>query len=154
MDKTIELREYSEKACHDFFKNYVEDPILSSRHFTYDVNKVAHYYQLKSSDKNRIIFGIYLENTIIGEIQLKAIDLNEKCGTLSIILVNDSVKGKGYGTKAESLIIEYAFNELRLNKIYADTTLANVVSQHILLKLGFKHIKDDQGMRYYELSKA
>ena len=35
--------------------------------------------------------------------------------------INDTVKGKGYGTRAEALAVEYAFARLGLATVYADT---------------------------------
>jgi RimJ/RimL family protein N-acetyltransferase len=76
-----------------------------------------------------------------------------KTGNLAIHLVNDSVKGKGYGSEAEGLIINYAFDQIGLNTVYADTVLRNKRSQHVLEKLGFKYVYEDEVFKYYELKK-
>ena len=52
----------------------------------------------------------------IGEILIKRIDYSNRSAVFSIHLRNDSVKGKGYGTKAELLGIEYAFQVLGLRR--------------------------------------
>ena len=74
------------------------------------------------------------------------------CGTLSVCLVNDAFKSKGYGTEAEKLIIDYAINTLGLKTIYADAVHRNHRSKHILEKLGFKHLYDDEALAYYKLN--
>lgn len=76
--------------------------------------------------------------------------MNFHCGTLSIHLIDDSVKGKGFGTEAERLLIKYAIEDLGLHTIYADAIHRNNRSKHILEKLGFKHIYDDEDLAYYE----
>ena len=66
--------------------------------------------------------------------------------TLSIHLQNDTVKGKGYGTRAEQLAIQYAFEVLNMVAVNADTIIKNTRSQHVLEKVGFKaaeKISDD-----------
>lgn len=148
---TLEL--YTRKQCHDFYKGYKADGQMTYDVFNYDENIVDKFYDVKSSEPNRKIFAILVDERVVGEIQLKYIDLAKSQATLSIILRDDSVKGKGYGTEAEQLIINYAFNDLNLNKILADTTLRNVRSKHILRKLGFKHIVDENEMSYFELEK-
>lgn len=79
-----------------------------------------------------------IANKPIGEVQLKQIDYGKKECTLSIHMQNDAVKGKGYGTKAEQLAIEYAFKELGMNAVNADSVKKNARSQHVMEKVGFK----------------
>lgn len=85
----------------------------------------------------------------IGEIQLKYIDFEKSSGTLSIALSNNTVKGYGYGSQAEEQILNYAFNELGLSTVYADTVLRNKRSQHVLEKQGFVYTHEDDMLRYY-----
>lgn len=76
--------------------------------------------------------------TIVGEIQIKPIDKEKLCGTLSIHLINDESKGKGYGTEAQQLLVDHAINTLGLKIIYADAVHRNHRSKHILQKIGFE----------------
>ncbi|WP_267640760.1 GNAT family N-acetyltransferase [Haloarchaeobius amylolyticus] len=46
-------------------------------------------------------------------------------------------QGEGYATEMVDLVVEYAFDELRLHKVTADTLAANEASQRVLEKLGF-----------------
>ena len=66
---------------------------------------------------------------------------------------NDSYKGMGYGTEAERLALAYAFDELGMNAVNADTVIKNERSQHILEKLGFEFIKEVGDFRYYRKAK-
>ncbi len=67
---------------------------------------------------------------------------------------NDSVKGKGYGTEAEKLAIKYAFDEMGMVAVNADTVVKNTRSQLILDKIGFDFIKEEGDFLYYRLEKA
>lgn len=42
---------------------------------------------------------------------------------------NDAVKDKGYGTQAERLAVKYAFDQLGMVAVNADTVLKNTRSQ-------------------------
>ena len=64
-----------------------------------------------------------LDNKPIGEIKLKYIDYDKKECTLGIVLQNDKVKGKGYGSYAERLAIQYAFDKLGMKVVLADAVL-------------------------------
>ncbi len=153
LGKHIVLKPYTKDFCHEFYKEYVSDYQMTETEFVYNKESVDNYFELKNSLENRIIFAVLLDRQVVGEIQLKYIDFDDLHATLSVVLKNDSVKGRGYGTEAEKLIIDYAFNELNVKKVYADTTYRNVRSKHILLKLGFIHIKDEDEMSYFELLK-
>lgn len=99
------------------------------------------------------MFAIIVNEVAIGEVQIKYINNIIKKGNLGIHLVNYSVKGKGYGTETEKLMIQYAFKQLGLNTLYADAVLRNTRSQYIMKKLGFQYVCEDEVFRYYELKK-
>ena len=64
-------------------------------------------------------------------------------------LQNDTVIGKGYGTRAEQLAIRYAFDELGKVAVNADTIEKNTRSRHVLEKVGFRLVKQENGFKYY-----
>ena len=148
----IVLAPYTIERCHAFFKDYVADPAMTYDTYTYDKEKVDRYYQNKVLDTSRLFFAICHNDKTVGEIQIKRIDKEKLCSTLSIHLVNDEFKGKGYGTEAQRLLIDYAINTLGLKTIYADAVHRNYRSKHILEKLGFKHLYDDDALSYYKFS--
>jgi RimJ/RimL family protein N-acetyltransferase len=78
--------------------------------------------------------------------------MEKLCGTLSVHLINDTFKGKGYGTEAQQLLIDYVTNILGLKTIYADAIHRNHRSKHILEKLGFVHLYNDDVLAYYKFS--
>ncbi len=56
--------------------------------------------------------------------------------------------GKGYATEAAKASLDYGFQGLRLDKIYATAMPANIASLTILKKIGLRHVHDfvDKGM--------
>lgn len=154
----ISLLPYTKERVHEFYKQYVPDTMIFSkdediRPYQYHEDKVERYYKTKVLDPTRRYFAICLGEKTIGEIQLKYIDVEKRCGTLSIVLSNDTVKGYGFGTKAEELILNYAFNDLELSTVYADAVIRNTRSQHVLEALGFVYTHEDEMLRYYEIHK-
>ena len=154
MEKTgekITLNPYTLEMCKKFYKAYVSDLNMMDTKYIYNEEKVYEFYKTKVLDHSRCFFAICINSSVIGEIQLKRIDLEKSCGTLSIHIVNNKYKGYGYGTEAEKLLINYARNELELKTIFADTVHRNDRSKHILLKLGFKYLYDDEVLNYFKL---
>lgn len=68
-------------------------------------------------------------------------DINVKNGTaeIHVKLRKDIGRGKGYGTDAIKSIVNYAFNEMRLNCIYANILENNEISKKVFTKCGFEY---------------
>lgn len=147
----ISLELYTLERCHEFWREYVSDYDMLEEDYIYNKEKVDKYYSTKVFDKSRSFFAICYNGKIVGEIQLKYIDLNDKHGTMSIHFSKDEYKNRGWGTEAEKLIIKYGFEELGLNTIFADTVFRNTRSQHVLKKIGFVYTHSDGILRYYKL---
>ena len=85
---------------------------------------------------NRLMFTIenlYGEN--VGGVNLNSID--EKNGTFSIgVQVDRDHRGKGYGTRAVTILLKYAFFERRLNKFNECALEGNEASIAMLKKVG------------------
>ena len=120
--------------------------------YIYDEEKVDKYFDAKQNS-SRMLFAIMLGDNAIGELQLKQIDMKTRECTLSIHMQNDAAKGKGYGTRAEQLAIEYAFEKLGMKAVNADTVIKNIRSQHVLEKVGFQFIKEDGDFRFYRIER-
>lgn len=153
---TLELKKMTRDLCHKLYKNWENDPSIygdmsAFSSYVYRTESVDKYFDAKNIP-SRVLFAIMLDGIPIGELQLKYIDwLNLEC-TLSIHLQNDAVKGKGYGTQAERLAVQYAFNELGMKTIHADAILKNTRSQHVLEKVGFQLVGEDDAFKYYRIS--
>jgi RimJ/RimL family protein N-acetyltransferase len=149
--ENIILKPYTMEDCHAFYKEYIADPAMTYDAYIYDKEKVDKYYQDRAFDPARRLFAVCYFGKVIGEIQIKRIDFERRCGTLSIALTNDTVKGRGFGTQAIRLILRYAIHELGLQTLYADAVHRNGRSRHVLEKAGFRHLYDDENLAYYEL---
>lgn len=74
----------------------------------------------------------------IGTVILSEVDSKNGTGHLHIKMSKDGGRGKGYGTDAVSALVRYAFDELRLNCIYANILSYNEVSIRLFEKCGFQ----------------
>lgn len=153
---TIRLMKMTPSMYHEFFKEFENDIDLyldKNQYSKYEYNELKVDEYIKKQNKlERIPLAIMVDDYIAGEILIKNIEKNTGC-TFSIIMKNSNYKGKGYGTKAEQLLIDYIFNELNIPVIYADAVISNIRSQHVLEKVGFKEIKRDNQYIYYEIDK-
>lgn len=153
----IQLQKMTKEMMHELFREFTADPDIFTdmslfKEFVYDIDKVNALYDSRQKG-NRITFAVMLDGKVIGELGLKHISEETKACELSIHLQNDSVKNRGYGTAAEKLGIEYAFNELGMETVFADSVYKNTRSQHVLEKVGFRYLYDKDGFKYYRLDK-
>ena len=151
--KNVALMPGTNELWHDFWKSYVADPMMSDKQHFYDYDICEKLYHNKMNDATRKYFSIIHDGKVIGHIYLKHIDWNKKSSEYGIALINDSVKGKGYGTEAIALLLDYAFNVLGFEVITANSALRNVRSQHVLAKIGFVHTHSDCNFKYYSFSR-
>jgi RimJ/RimL family protein N-acetyltransferase len=89
-------------------------------------------------DINKPVFSIEnLNGDYIGDIRFNAI--NERHGTFELgISIWKNYKNKGYAKAAVKTLLDYAFNERRLNKCNVNCIGCNIASISLLKSLGFK----------------
>lgn len=150
---TISLTLMTREICHSLYKNFENDPAIymdmsKYRTFQYDADWVDKYFDKQMLD-DRVVFAIMRDGTPVGEVKLKNIDKIKKECSLGIHLQNDSVKGLGIGTLAEKMALDYAFEKLHMEIVNADVVLKNKRSQHVLEKVGFQYLREDNCFKYY-----
>ena len=121
---------------------------------------------IKEKNKENYFFFVknIETNKLIGYIGVKKIDYHiSKCELFYFI--DTDFEGKGIISKAVSEVIEFCFNELKMNKIFICTSKINFGSQQIALKNGFilegtlrEELKNGDGVleaiNYYGLLKS
>lgn len=73
----------------------------------------------------------------IGSIGIKIVNHEAKIGEVGF-MIKPSAQGKGFASEALSLLKDYAFSELVLNKLTAACAVNNLGSYKLLEKLGFE----------------
>lgn len=149
----IELTPMTIELCRQYYKEFKADPSIYMdmslyKEFIYSDEWVDAHYN-RQIEKKRIYLAAMYENKPVGEVTLKEIDTKKKECTLSIHLQNDKYKGIGIGTEAEKLVMQYAFGKLGMRAVNADVVLKNERSQHVLEKIGFQYVKEDEIFKYY-----
>ena len=153
MNDNVYLTKMTRTIAEAYFKEFCFDDAVflcgqAVTQFNYSDEWLDDYLAKK---RNCVHLAVMRHDKPIGEILFKRIDPVARAAVFSIHLQNDSVKGKGYGTCAEKLAINYAFSELKLNVIYADVIKKNQRSSHVLEKVGFQLIKEDDQFMYYKI---
>lgn len=142
------------EMCHTFYRKFQNDPAIGHYYEYVYTPEIADQYFEKNSVPEKKLFAIMVDGEIVGECKLKHIDLDKLECSMGIHLRDDSVKEKGYGTQAERLVLQYAFEELGMHTVNADAALKNTRSQHVLEKVGFRYVCEDETFKYYRCEKG
>lgn len=154
----IRLCAMTKELCRRYHEGFTHDPamFMDASRVTVYVYSPEHADALwqRQHDLGRIHLAVMLEDEPIGDVVLKGIDHAKSCCTMGIYLQNDSCKNRGYGTEAELQVLEYAFNEMGMQTVFADALLKNTRSRHVLEKVGFQETHRDEAFVYYICEKA
>ena len=109
--EAVVLRPMTRELCRRFYREFENDPAIyvdMSRFapYVYDEAAVDRRFDAQQVPDRRA-FLVMLGERPVGEVILKYIDWDKRECSLSIHMVNDSVKNKGYGTQAERLAVEF-----------------------------------------------
>ena len=144
IDDDIILREFSDgdaaaiydvvKANYDHLRSFMwwakpEYSLVDAREFI--AQGVADARQKKS-----LGFGIFREGKVIGSIGFVKFDSDAKTTEIGYWIDRDE-EGKGIISRACKLLIDYAFNEMKLNRIEIRCSTENVRSAAIPQRFGF-----------------
>ena len=158
----ITLQPMTRERMHELYRGFVFDPDIfmdmelyeKNKNYVYDERKVDALFDMRSSEEGSTAFAVMLDGRVIGEVGIRHADPETGECELSIHLQNDSVKDCGYGTQAEALAIRHAFDVLGMDHIFAESVIKNTRSQHVLEKLGFRFLGEEDGFRQYRLERA
>lgn len=91
----------------------------------------------KNRDK-QVRCSICIDKKIIGLISLTSIDNINRKSELHVLIGDKDSRGKGYGKKSIQLMLNHAFNNLNLNKVYLTVLSSNFIAKKLYSDLGFK----------------
>jgi len=103
------------------------------------LNELGAFVDDTNRSLHTLMAGIFLRENDrhIGNIKLGPIDWNHQVGEIGFLLGDKEQWGRGYASKAISMLTDYAFNELGLAKVTAGCYVENEGSRLALLKAGF-----------------
>ena len=81
-------------------------------------------------------------NAFVGCCGLRPYDLSKRIYEIGFHIRSNQWR-RGYAREAAAAVIDYAFNTLKVNGLFAGHNPKNAVSQHLLEQLGFYHTHDE-----------
>jgi Acetyltransferases, including N-acetylases of ribosomal proteins len=106
----------------------------------YSREQIARYIEGKSQDSSSVLLLIVTcdDDQPVGDIAIQDVDTINRNASVRIAINNDAYQGKGYGTEALRLMLDYGFGILNLHRIELNVFSFNERAVHVYEKLGFK----------------
>lgn len=123
---------------------WLNDPAVNQYLRTRVSNDLVFYQKWMNgyfADETQEIFMIMADKKPIGQVGLLNINLHDKSASLYITIGESDYRGKGIGKQATKYILNHAFNNLDLHRIWLDTNAENIPGIKCYIACGF--IKDD-----------
>lgn len=102
-------------------------------------NQEREWVMRMEQSQTDLVFGIVVKDTDehVGNIGLHHIDMGTHTTTIGIFIGAFDMRGKGHGTEAVQLVVDYARNELKLTTITSDIFSFNERSMALFGNAGF-----------------
>lgn len=157
----LELRFPSENDVDELvvLKNNSEaSKLLGGITPVYTKEGISKWIEFHNNAENEVLYVISDCNrgVLIGHVGLYNIDLNAKKAEFGILIADNESYGKGYGSVCLEYMIDYAFVDLKLNKLSLSYLNENKPAEKLYLKYGFERegvLKQEQykNNRYYDV---
>lgn len=136
----ISIRKFQKKDIANKVK-WINDPV-NHKYLHYDIplreDKTLQWFENNQNRTDRYDAIIEVDSNPVGLIGLLDIDQKNKKAEYYITIGDRNFLGKGIAYQATKLLLEYAFRELRLNRVFLFTEYDNVAAQLLFEKIGFK----------------
>ena len=109
----------------------IQDEITREDHIKWYKNKI------QTGEVNQFIIIDRTTNKPVGSTYLRDIDMKNKKAEFGIFIGENSARNKGIGTDTTSLMVQYGFETLNLNKIFLRVFSNNLGALRAYEKAGF-----------------
>ena len=115
---------------------------LTGSHETFTFDAVERFCMGVNEQLDRFDYVICNPDDLsqpLGEMVLNEIDSNNLCANFRCALYGQGNFGRGLGSEAIALLMDFAFSELKLNRIELEVYEFNERAIHVYEKIGFRH---------------
>ncbi|WP_320173906.1 GNAT family protein [Maridesulfovibrio sp.] len=141
--KNVYLRPISLDDVSESYVNWMNDPqinqYLESRFTTQTLNSVKDFVKAMIESPDNILFAICEKDSgrHVGNIKMGPLNTAHSHAEIGLLIGEKECWGKGYGSEAIGLVIEYAFKTLNIHRLTAGAYANNIGSVKAFEKNGF-----------------
>jgi len=142
--KKVILRSIRKNDINHFLKWCNDPEIVQNMYLYLPVSEIAEKKWIEEiiSSKNDVVFVIEInvkgKSIAIGNCAIKEINWKDRSAEIGIIIGEKKYRDKRYGSEALTLLINYAFNQLNLHRVWVAIFEFNNKRMPVFQNLGFK----------------
>ena len=97
------------------------------------------WFQAIGSDPSRILFAVrtLADATLVGTVQLAGIHPVHRSAELIVRIGDEQQRGRGYGTEALRLLVDFAWRDLNLHRVFLHVFADNERAIPVYRNVGF-----------------
>ncbi len=139
----IFLRRLTEDDATQDYVDWMNDPeinqYLESRFYEQTIESTKAFIR-SVTNENNYQFGIFLKDTgkHIGNIKIGSINHTHRFADIGFLIGDKRCWGRGIATEAIKLATDFAFNTLKLHKLWGGAYSPNIGSMKAFLKNGYQ----------------
>lgn len=139
----IYLRHLTEEDASEDYVRWMNDPdinqYLESRFYAHTIESTKAFIRSVTNDNN-YQFGVFVkeDNKHMGNIKVGGINHYHKFADIGFLIGEKDYWGKGIATEAIGLATNFAFNVLKLHKLWGGAYSPNVGSVKAFMKNGYE----------------
>ena len=143
-DDVISLRALTKSDINGNYSNWFNDPKIvehnSHGRFPMTKEKLETYVASVESNPSIIALAVIMRKTEthVGNISLQKINWIDRNAEIAFILGEKNYQNKGIMLRAGKLLINHAFNQLNLHRVYCGTIDSNLGMKSLAIKLGMQ----------------
>ena len=123
---------------------------LGSYSNNFDIATEKHAVEALAKSGHNYAIVLNENNELIGNISLMNINQTYQSAELGVFIGEKDKRGKGYGTEAIKLLVEYGFNTLNLKNIMLTLDSENTGGYKCYIKAGFTEFGRRHECRYID----
>ncbi|WP_455675738.1 GNAT family N-acetyltransferase [Pradoshia sp.] len=139
--KRIYLRPLSELDAPIMLESTMDKEIryMTGTNSNFSLKQIKTHIDNINNDSSRYDFAICLKSSeeMIGELSILDIDEENKKAGFRISMGSISLTGKGYGTEAIKIVLNFVFEQLHLNRLQLEVFSHNLRGIRSYEKVGF-----------------
>ncbi|HLX57809.1 MAG TPA: GNAT family protein [Ktedonobacteraceae bacterium] len=94
--------------------------------------------RITEPEDDMYMFGIVVEERLVGYVQLALIERTERRAAVGIVIGVKEVWGRGIGSTALRILLDFAFTVRGLERVYAEVYGFNTRSLQLMERVGFQ----------------
>ncbi len=138
----MELRILTPKDVTKAYVEWMQDKEVvkysENQYKIFSINSQKIYVKNCLSEKDIVLYGIFINSKHVGNISLKGLNSKHKRAELTYMIGVKQLWGKGLGNQIVAKIVSKAKEEYKLKKLYAGVASENIASKKVLENNNFK----------------